>query len=195
VRHTTAVQRVSKKRRPAPIALRLADRSHAPRVHALITANLDEGHLLPRSLEEITRHAERFVIALKGQTIVGCAELAPLSGTVAEVRSLVVATEARGLGVGAMLVTELRRQGRMQGFDRLCAFTHCPSYFMQFGFSIVPHLWLNEKVVTDCINCRLFRTCGQYAMVVQLDESADEGESDHRDRPARTLTMLAAGHA
>ena len=33
------------------------------------------------------------------------------------------------------------------------------------GFSIVPHVWLPEKIVTDCHTCPLFRRCGQYAVV------------------------------
>jgi hypothetical protein len=37
------------------------------------------------------------------------------------------------------------------------------------GFSIVPHSWLFEKVMTDCLKCPHFRKCGQYAMVVPLD--------------------------
>jgi hypothetical protein len=41
------------------------------------------------------------------------------------------------------------------------------------GFSIVPHLWLAEKVFTDCVKCPLFRHCGQYAMVVPLAAAAD----------------------
>ena len=72
------------------ILLRSATRGDARKLHALITAHLDEGHLLPRTLEEVTLHAERFVVATRGRTIVGCAELAPLSAHVAEVRSLAV---------------------------------------------------------------------------------------------------------
>ena len=41
------------------------------------------------------------------------------------------------------------------------------------GFSIVPHLWLTEKVFTDCVKCPQFRHCGQYAMVVPLDVAFD----------------------
>jgi len=75
--------------------LRSATRADARKVHALITANLEEGHLLPRTLEEVTVHVERFVVATRGRTIVGCAELAPLSPQVAEVRSLAVDGRAR----------------------------------------------------------------------------------------------------
>jgi amino-acid N-acetyltransferase len=151
------------------VTLRSATAVQAPKLHALISANVPEGRLLPRTLEEVTLHAERFVVALKGRKIVGCAELAPLSAQVAEVRSLAVDSGARGIGAGTMLVQELRQRARREGFDKLCAFTHRPGYFSQLGFSIVPHLWLSEKVFTDCVKCPLFRTCGQYAMEVSLE--------------------------
>lgn len=164
-------------RKPARITLRTADASLAPTLHALITANLEEGRLLPRMLEELKIHAGRFVVAVRGRTIVGCAELAPLSAHLAEVRSLAVATNARANGIGAMLVAELRLRARRAGFDRLCAFTHAPGYFSRMGFSIVPHLWLSEKIFTDCVKCPHFRRCGQFAMEVTLDDVREDGAS------------------
>ena len=155
------------------LTLRTADVSDAKKVHALIQANLAEGHLLPRTLSELTVHAGRFVVALKARRIIGCAELAPLSSHVAEVRSLAVDASARGGRVGVMIVDELRRRARRAGFEKLCAFTHAPGYFIHMGFSIVPHLWLSEKVFTDCVKCPQFRQCGQYAMVVPLDSAFD----------------------
>jgi amino-acid N-acetyltransferase len=154
------------------ITLRSADPSQAAKLHALISANLVEGHLLPRTLAELTAHAERFVVAMRGRTLVGCAELAPLSARVAEVRSLAVDESARHAGVGTMLVEELRQRARHEGFDKLCAFTHVPGYFIQKGFSIVPHLWIPEKIFTDCVKCPHFQRCGQYAMVLPLDACA-----------------------
>ena len=155
------------------VAVRAAEASHAPILHALITANLEEGHLLARTLEELVVHAGRFVVALRGKTIVGCAELAPLSPQVAEVRSLAVSALERGRGVGTRLVDELRRRARLEGFDKLCAFTHSPGYFSQMGFSIVPHLWLPEKIFTDCVKCPLFRQCGQFAMVAPIEAATE----------------------
>jgi amino-acid N-acetyltransferase len=158
--------------------LRTADTADAPKLHALISANLVEGHLLPRTLEELTVHATRFVVAVRSRKIVGCAELAPLSPQVAEVRSLAVDSAARRHGVGTMLVEELRLRARREGYDKLCAFTHAPGYFMPMGFSIVPHLWLTEKIFTDCVKCPQFRRCGQYAMVLPLDSIADSIDRD-----------------
>jgi N-acetylglutamate synthase-like GNAT family acetyltransferase len=165
----------------ARTTLRSAGSSQAPKLHALISASLEEGHLLPRTLGELVVHAERFVVAIRGRRIIGCAELAPLSQHVAEVRSLVVDQGARGSGVGSMLVEELRQRARRGGFDKLAAFTHAPGYFIQMGFSIVPHLWLLEKVLTDCVGCPMFHRCGQYAMVVSLDATHQPVDRDRSD--------------
>jgi N-acetylglutamate synthase-like GNAT family acetyltransferase len=166
-------RRVHPVRTAALVSFRAATRADAPALHALIEAHLEEGHLLPRSLSELTVNASRFVVAVRhsgrrSDRIVGCAELAPLSASVAEVRSLVVDRSARSLGVGRRLVEELRRAAVREGFERLCAFTHDAGYFVRKGFSIVPHEWVPEKIVRDCATCALFRTCGQYAVVLPL---------------------------
>jgi amino-acid N-acetyltransferase len=159
------------------VTLRTACVSEAPTLHALVSENQEEGHLLPRSLGEITIHAERFVVAARGSAVVGCSELAPLSAQTAEVRSLAVGRGERGNGVGVALVDELRRRARRAGYERLCAFTHDPRYFAQMGFSIVPHAWLAEKMVVDCCRCLTFQRCGQYAMLVGLDRSPQRDEA------------------
>lgn len=155
------------------ITFRQAEGSDAPALHALISAHMAEGRLLPRTREELEVHAGRFVVAVKGRKIVGCGELAPLSASVAEVRSLAVDGSVRRHGVGKRIVDLLRTEAQRDGFDRLCAFTHTPGYFMPLGFSIVPHLWVPEKVFADCVGCPKFRRCGQYAMVMALDSVAD----------------------
>ncbi len=165
-------------KKTASVTLRTAEASEARKLHALITANLEEGHLLPRALDELTTHASRFVVAVKGRQIVGCAELAPLSPHVAEVRSLAVNPNARGRHVGVMIVDELRRRAHRNGFEKLCAFTHAPGYFSQMGFSIVPHSWLLEKIFTDCVKCPQFRQCGQYGMEVPLESLRDRTQDE-----------------
>ncbi len=181
-----ASSRTLKSARPE-VTLRAGQAADAPALHALIVAHLEEGRLLPRTLDELTVHAGRFVVATvpvtarTGETsspalerIVGCAELAPLSPTVAEVRSLVVSAEARKLGVGVRMVEALSAAARVEGYRRLCAFAHDPAFFVHRGFSIVPHTWVPEKIAHDCTACPLFRNCGQYAIVLDLDRTSDE---------------------
>jgi N-acetylglutamate synthase-like GNAT family acetyltransferase len=155
----------------APIVILTASARDADAIHELIDEHLAEGHLLPRDLGEILVHAHRFVVAAQDDEVLGCAELAPLSHGVAEVRSMVVTREARGCGVGRRIVNELVRRAMVAGFDKLCAFTHSPAYFVHLGFSIVPHAWLPEKIVTDCHACSQFRRCGQYAVVRSLERA------------------------
>ena len=155
----------------APIVIRTASARDADAIHELIDEHLTQGHLLRRELGEILVHTHRFVVAAQDDEVLGCAELAPLSNAVAEVRSMVVTREARGCGVGRRIVNELVRRAMVAGFDKLCAFTHSPAYFVHLGFSIVPHAWLPEKIVTDCHACSQFRRCGQYAVVRSLERA------------------------
>ena len=154
------------------LTLRAAVAADAPQLHALIASHLEEGRLLPRTLDELAIHAPRFVVAVEasstGDRIVGCAELAPLSAAVGEVRSLVVGREARRKGLGQRMVDDLGLRAKREGFNRICAFAHDPKFFMRQGFSIVPHPWVPEKIARDCYSCALFRNCGQYAVVLDL---------------------------
>jgi amino-acid N-acetyltransferase len=159
----------------ADLTMRPATERDAEALHALVSAHLKEGHLLPRELDEIRRHAGRFVVCDRHGEIKACAELAPLSTSVAEVRSLVVAGNFRRAGVAARLIDELRDRARTAGFKTLCAFTHDARFFVRHGFSIVPHVWVPEKISTDCLACPLFRRCGQHAMVLPLRTVARYG--------------------
>ncbi len=152
----------------APITLRAASAADAEAIYALIVDHRAEGHLLPRQLDEVALHAHRFVVAVSDDRLLACAELAPLSREVSEVRSLVVSVEVRSLGVGGGIIGALVERATAAGFEKLCAFTHAPTYFVHLGFSIVPHVWLPEKIVTDCHSCVHFRRCGQYAVVREL---------------------------
>jgi amino-acid N-acetyltransferase len=144
----------------------------APAILALIDANLDIGHLLPRTLADLVRHASRFLVVVDDERLVGCAELAPLSRAVAEVRSLVVESDWRGHGLGTALVARLEAEARRQGFSTVCAFTHDPSHFVRLGFSIVPHVWFPEKIATDCTSCPKFRVCGQVGVALPIDNAS-----------------------
>jgi hypothetical protein len=51
--------------------------------------------------------------------------------------------------------------------------THVPGYFQLEGLSIVPHLWIPEKVFTDCVKGPRCERCGQYAMAPALGAAGD----------------------
>ena len=150
------------------VVIRAAAAGEATALFRLIADNLETGHLLPRTLDEVERHAPRFVVAAAAGRVIACGELAELGGRVAEVRSLVVAPAQRGRGVGTRLLAALVGNAREHGYPLLCAFTHDPRPFLRRGFSIVPHHWVPEKISTDCRACVWFRRCRQYAVVLDL---------------------------
>lgn len=148
--------------------VRSASAADVDAIHRLVSTHVIEGRLLPRSRGEIAARINRFIVAVDNGRVVGCADLAPLSRRVAEVRSLVVAGGARACGIGRRLVGELEKRALAASFESLTAFTHTPGYFVQLGFSIVPHTWVPEKIEADCRTCAQFRTCGQYAVMLPL---------------------------
>lgn len=182
VAHATSPLRVFRPRRAAARSAPPRARARAARapmvraatlddveaIHQLIEEHVALGRLLPRGREEIAAHAARFLVAVHGRRVVACADLAPLSRHVAEIRSLVVSDRVRSRGIGRRLVDELAARASSSGFETLCAFTHVAGYFVHMGFSIVPHTWLPEKIETDCRSCPMFRSCGQYAVMLRL---------------------------
>lgn len=170
------------------VTFRQANPLDAVAIHHLIVENLEAGHLLPRSLDDVTAHAPRFLVAESDGVVVGCAELAPLGGGVAEVRSLVVDQHARGRHIGPKLVAQLAANGAAAGFSTLCAFTHEPSHFVRLGFTIVPHVWVPEKIERDCRACAQFRRCGQYAVTLPLRSGA-------LIRPEQPAAVIYGGRA
>ncbi len=170
------------------VTFRQATTSDASAIHSLISDNLEVGHLLPRTMNDIVAHAARFIVAEWDGGVIACAELAPLSKTVAEVRSLVVAQAARGNQIGPRLVAELAAGGAARGFATLCAFTHQPSHFVKMGFTIVPHMWVPEKIAHDCTSCPLFRRCGQYAVTLPLRAGV-------QIRPEQPAAVIYAGRS
>ncbi len=51
------------------------------------------------------------------------------------------------------------------------------------GFTIVPHIWVPEKIAHDCTSCSLFRRCGQHAVTLPLRAGARVGP----ERPAAVI--------
>jgi amino-acid N-acetyltransferase len=169
------------------IALRAGTARDVAALHRLIRTHLDEGRLLPRTRANLAEHASRFVVAARGATLLGCAELAPLSSSVAEVRSLVVAGPARGLGLARRLVDALVRRARLEGFTKVSAFAHDAGFFAHLGFQIVPHSAVPEKIARDCLGCDMYRRCGQEALVLALDRATAHPE------PSANIDQVASG--
>ena len=101
-----------------------------PKIRALIA-------LFPEDLlqSDLPRTSSFFVAETAGE-IVGCCALQVYSKRLAEVRSLAVHPDFRGLGIAAQLVDACRERGRERGVRQLLAVTSEPSFFEARGFTV-----------------------------------------------------------
>lgn len=134
-------------------------------IHAIIQPHADAGTLLPRSIAELCENVRDFVVAEEDGHIVGCGALHLYGRHLAEIRSIAVAPESKGRGVGRALVDALMDEARRQSVTCVCLFTRTPSFFAHLGFEIARREELPDKIYKDCVCCPKLSDCDEIAMV------------------------------
>lgn len=92
------------------------------------------GDLLPRTFDELEDFLDTFFIAEYNGQIVGCAALEIYNKKLCEIRSLAVAPNTQGLGVGKKLVTACVELARQQGIFEIMAISAAEEFFKACGF-------------------------------------------------------------
>jgi amino-acid N-acetyltransferase len=90
--------------------------------------------LLGKASVTLYEDVQEFVIAEIDGQVVGCGALHVLWQDLAEVRTLAVAPEFRGHGVGAEILNELLARARALGVERVFCLTFETSFFGGHGF-------------------------------------------------------------
>ena len=148
--------------------LRKARMADVPVMHALINSHAQKGLMLARSRNALYEGIREFTVACADGQVVGCASLHVLWDDLAEVRSLVIADEYAGCGIGRILVETLIVEAKELGIPRLFALTYVPDFFQKCGFSLVSRDKLPQKVWKECINCPKFPDCDEIAVLMEL---------------------------
>ncbi|MCD6291447.1 MAG: N-acetyltransferase [Anaerolineae bacterium] len=146
----------------------------------LINRYAAQNLMLPRSEEQLLQHLADFVVAEYEGRVIGCAGLARLSPSLAEVRSLAVAPEMQGHGIGSALVRYLLDTAREAGIAQVCALTLRPHLFERLGFQVVDRWEISPKIWQECIYCPKFHHCDEIAVLFNLEEVAPEETSSPR---------------
>ena len=116
------------------IIIRRADLSETDRIADFITPFVEQGKLLRRTYDELHELIDHFFVAEQDGQIIGCAALEIYSPKLAEVRSLAVAPEVQGRGVGRMLVSACIRVAREANILEVMAITSSDGFFRSCGF-------------------------------------------------------------
>jgi N-acetylglutamate synthase-like GNAT family acetyltransferase len=152
---------------------RKAKTSDAPEIFRLIAQFAAQGFLLPRNEEEIRRNISHFLVLEEKGRLLSCVGLESYGAELAEVRSLAVAEDLQGRGLGAQLIEYALEEARRREIARVFAVTHAPKFFLRQGFTTVSRQTLTEKIERDCHGCPKRRSCRLTAVVATLIPERD----------------------
>jgi len=125
----------------------------AKAICSLINFYAEHDKMLFRSMAEIYENLQTFLVAERDGRLIGCCALEVIWSDLAEVKSLAVAADERGKGVGMALVAAAVDQARQLGVPRVFALTLEPKFFERAGFAVVKKEELPMKVWSDCARC------------------------------------------
>jgi amino-acid N-acetyltransferase len=135
----------------AHMEIRPAKVSDAKRICELINYWAEKNLMLHRSLESVYTCLRAFLVAEADTQAVGCVALDIYWANLAEIRSLAVAPERKGRGVGAALVAAALDEAERLGLAKVFALTYEQEFFKRLGFTQVELKTLPEKVWRECL--------------------------------------------
>lgn len=138
-------------------------------IQKLLAHFAGKGDMLSRSLSELYEALRDFYVAEGDGQLLGTAALHIVWADLAEIRSVAVAEEAGGKGIGTAVVQACLDEARTLGLRRVFCLTYKPDFFGRFGFRVVDKSELPHKVWGDCIKCAKFPDCDEIAMILDLD--------------------------
>jgi len=142
---------------------------------ALIDRYAQADRMLERSDAFLRANLQDFLVAEDDGAFLGCGALAVLTADLAEVRSLAVAPQAGGKGVGKAIVAACVARAREAGLRRVFALTLVPEFFEKCGFALSSLGRLPEKSAAECPVCPKRFACDEHAMLLHLDGSVPPG--------------------
>lgn len=150
--------------------IRRAHVTEVTAIKSLIDRQVTKDLMLPRALNEIYQNLRDFFVYFRDDKVVGCVALHIVWKDLAEVRSLAVEEEYRGLGLGKLLVERAVEDARELSIPKVFALTYVPDFFEKLGFTRIEKSELPHQVWADCVKCHKFPDCGEIPLTLNLSE-------------------------
>jgi len=153
--------------------IRNARMSDVKAIYRLLKRYADKNLLLGRSLSSLYDQLRDFKVCeaedgCAAARFAGIGALHVCWEDLAEIRSLAVAPECQGRGVGTRLVRACLDEAAALGIGRVFTLTYQPDFFRRLGFVPVDKGELPHKVWSDCIQCPNFPDCNEEALIREL---------------------------
>ena len=145
------------------------DVTHIPLMQNLVKEEVDNGNILLRTEDEMANTIRSYTIVEVDGVMAGFTALHIHSCRLAEVRSLVVSKNFRGLKLGQKLVKTCIEEGRKYKIEQILSLTYEQGFFESVGLRKIEKQDIPEhKIWADCIRCKHFPICDEIAMVYDL---------------------------
>jgi amino-acid N-acetyltransferase len=142
------------------------------KIYTLLQYFAGKDLLLGRSLSSLYDQLRDFSVYVENdvnepdqEKLVGVCALHICWENLAEIRSLAVADEFHGKGVGRQLVSRALAEADSYGITRVFTLTYQPDFFRKLDFRDIDKSELPHKVWSDCINCSKFPDCNEEALI------------------------------
>lgn len=145
--------------------IRKATLKDAKAIQKLVNSRAQKGEMLPRPISEIYENIRDYFVAVERGRLVGVAGLHVNWEDLAEIKSVAVAENNQGRGLGKSLVEACLEEGVALKIKTFYALTYVPVFFKKLGFKRVKRESLPHKVWNECIKCPHFPNCDEIAMI------------------------------
>jgi len=151
--------------------IRKAKVRDVPSIKRLIGTYADKGEMLPRAMGEIYDNLRDFFVAEVDGAIAGVAALHVGWEGIAEVRSVAVAREHIGRGIGRGLISACLEDAKELGVGEVFVLTYVDKFFEKMGFKSAQRDDLPQKVWTECRNkCTKYPDeCNEAALTLKFE--------------------------
>lgn len=145
------------------------DVTHIKMMQKVVEEEVSNGTILLRTEDEMANTIRSYTVVEVDGQIAGFTALHIHSARLAEVRSLVVSKNFRGLKLGKKLVEKCIEEGKKYKLKQILSLTYEQGFFESLGFQVIDKEQIPEhKIWADCIRCKHFPICDEIAMVYDI---------------------------
>ncbi len=148
--------------------IRPARMGDIPAMAELINYHAERGRMLHRSPAYLYERVRNFCVCQIDGSVVGCCAVEPVWNDLGELKSLAVAKELRGQGIGRSLIERCLETGRGISIMRVFCLTREAEFFENLGFMRIERNKLPHKVWSDCVSCPVKENCDEIALLLEL---------------------------
>lgn len=139
------------------------------KMQELVKEEVENGNILFRTADEMANTIRAYTVAEVDGKMAGFVATHLHSVRLAEVRSLVVSKEFRGLKIGKKLVETCIEEAKKYRVKQVLSLTYEEGFFASIGFKTISKEEIPEhKIWADCVRCKHFPICDEIAMTYDL---------------------------